>query len=153
MIPNNKTSTAGQRLKWTPETEACFAELLEKVNTCPKLFFMDESAPVFLHTDASKYGIGGYLFQVVDDVQQPIAFISKTLTSTELRWSVPEKEGYAIFYSLMKLEHLLRDIHFVLRTDHKNLTFINTDFREKVKRRKLYNISILISNISKARLT
>jgi len=137
MIPNYKTSTAGQRLKWTPETEACFAELLEKVNTCPKLFFMDESAPVFLHTDASKYGIGGYLFQVVDNVQQPIAFISKTLTSTELRWSVPEKEGYAIFYSLMKLEHLLRDIHFVLRTDHKNLTFINTDFREKVKRWKL----------------
>jgi hypothetical protein len=137
MIPNYKTSTAGQRLKWTPETEACFTELLEKVNTCPKLFFMDESAPVFLHTDASKYGIGGYLFQVVDSVQQPIAFISKTLTSTELRWSVPEKEGYAIFYSLMKLEHLLRDIHFTLRTDHKNLTFINTDFREKVKRWKL----------------
>jgi hypothetical protein len=37
----------------------------------------------------------------------------------------------------MKLEHLLRDTHFVLRTDHKNLTFINTDFREKVKRWKL----------------
>jgi len=50
---------------------------------------------------------------------------------------VPEKEGYAIFYSLMKLEHLIRDIHFTLRTDHKNLTFINTDFREKVKRWKL----------------
>ena len=137
MIPNYKTSTAGQRLKWTPETETCFAELLEKVNTCPKLFFMDHSAPVFLHTDASKYGIGGYLFQVVDSLQQPIAFISKTLSSVELRWSVPEKEGYAIFYSLMKLEHLLRDIHFTLRTDHKNLTFINTDFREKVKRWKL----------------
>ena len=137
MIPNYKTSTASQKLKWTPESEACFAELLEKVNTCPKLFFMNDTAPVFLHTDASKYGIGGYLFQVVDGVQQPIAFISKTLSSVELRWSVPEKEGYAIFYSLMKLEHLVRDIHFTLRTDHKNLTFINTDFREKVKRWKL----------------
>jgi len=137
MIPNYKKTTANQRLKWTAETEACFSELLDKVNTCPKLFFIDESAPVFLHTDASKYGIGGYLFQVVEGVQQPIAFISKTLSSTELRWSVPEKEGYAIFYCLMKLEHLLRDIHFVLKTDHKNLTFINTDFREKVKRWKL----------------
>ena len=37
----------------------------------------------------------------------------------------------------MKLERLLRDIHFTPRTDHKNLTFINTDFREKVKRWKL----------------
>jgi hypothetical protein len=137
MIPNYKKSTANQRLVWTPEAERCFSELLEKVNKCPKLFFMDDTAPVLLHTDASKYGIGGYLFQVVESVQQPIAFISKTLSSTELRWSVPEKEGYAIFYCLMKLEHLLRDIHFTLRTDHKNLTFINTDFREKVKRWKL----------------
>ena len=137
MIPNYKKATANQRLVWTPETDACFSELLEKVNNCPKLFFMDDNAPVFLHTDASKYGIGGYLFQIVEGAQQPIAFISKTLSSTELRWSVPEKEGYAIFYCLMKLEHLLRDIRFTLRTDHKNLTFINTDFREKVKRWKL----------------
>ena len=31
MIPNYKTSTASQKLKWTPESEACFAELLEKL--------------------------------------------------------------------------------------------------------------------------
>ena len=37
----------------------------------------------------------------------------------------------------MKLEHLIRDCHFTLKTDHKNLTFINTDFRGKVKRWKL----------------
>jgi transposase InsO family protein len=37
----------------------------------------------------------------------------------------------------MKLEHLLTDIHFTLRTDHKNLIFLNTDFREKVQRWKL----------------
>jgi transposase InsO family protein len=137
MIPNYKTSTAYKKLVWTTETEACFSLLIDKVNHCPKLFFMNDQAPICLHTDASQYGIGGYLFQIVDGVQQPIAFISKTLNSTELRWSTPEKEGYAIFYSLMKLEHLLRDCHFTLRTDHKNLTFINTDFREKVKRWKL----------------
>ena len=90
-----------------------------------------------LHTDASDYGIGGCLYQIVNDQNHPIMFLSKALNKTERRWSTYEKEGYAIFYSLMKMEHLLRDIHFVLRTDHKNLTFINTDFREKVKRWKL----------------
>jgi hypothetical protein len=94
MIPNYKTATANQKLIWSTETEACFSDLLDKVNKCPKLFFMDDGAPVHLHTDASKYGIGGYLFQIVDDgVHQPISFISKTLNSTELRWSTPEKEG------------------------------------------------------------
>ena len=37
----------------------------------------------------------------------------------------------------MKLEYLLRDIHFTLRTDHANLTYINLDFKGRVKRWKL----------------
>ena len=28
-------------------------------------------------------------------------------------------------YRFCKLEHLLRDVHFILQTDHKNLTYIN----------------------------
>ena len=61
----------------------------------------------------------------------------KALSKTERKWSVYEKEGFAIFYCLMKMEHLLRDTHFTLRTDHRNLIFINTDLRDKVKRWKL----------------
>ncbi len=48
-----------------------------------------------------------------------------------------EKEAFAIFCALMKWEFLLRDIHFLLRTDHRNLTFIENDARQKVKRWKL----------------
>lgn len=127
-----------QKLNWTRETEESYRKLLHNVNECPKLFFLDEEAEVFLHTDASNYGIGGYLYQVTKEgTRQPIRFVSKTLTKTEMKWSTPEKEAYAIFYSFMKLDYLLRDIHFTVKTDHKNLTFINTDFREKVKRWKL----------------
>ena len=138
MILNYSKKKANIQLVWTPETSVKFKELLEAVNTCPKLFFYQEGkGEIFLHTDASQYGIGGYLFQKIDGKSFPIAIISRTLNSTELRWSTPEKEAYAIFYCLMKLEHLLRDTHFILRTDHKNLTFLNADFREKVKRWKL----------------
>ena len=42
-----------------------------------KLFFYDETAPVILLTDASDYGIGGYLYQLVDGKEQPVAFVSK----------------------------------------------------------------------------
>ena len=37
-------------------------------------------------------GVGGYLFQTVDGVNQPIA-----LTSAQLRWSVVQKEAYGIY--------------------------------------------------------
>ena len=88
--------------------------------------------PVFVQTDASDYGIGAYLFQRYTDdtgqeIETPIGFISKSLDDVQRRWSTIEKEAYAIFYTVTKWEHHLRDIHFTLQTDHRNLTFINVD--------------------------
>ena len=106
---------------------------------------------MYLHTDASEYGLGAYLFQIVTvngvQIERPVEFISKAFTPTQLRWSIPEKEAYAIFYAVRKLDHLLRDIYFVLRTDHKNLVYLNEkDASAKIKRWKLliqeYNFDI-----------
>jgi hypothetical protein len=99
--------------------------------------------PIFLQTDASNYGIGAYLFQKMQNTntlkleERPIAFLSKTLNKTQLKWSTYEKEAYAIYHSLMKWEHHLRDVHFTLQTDHKNLTYLNTEVKQKVQRWKL----------------
>ena len=93
--------------------------------------------PVYLKTDASDYGIGGYLYQLENEGELPIAFLSKSSTPQERRWATPDKEAYAIICALLKLRSLLRDTHFTLLTDHKNLTYINLDFKSRVKRRKL----------------
>ena len=131
-----------RKIQWTPEAEKAFEDIKDAINNCPQLFFLDytEGLPIYLHTDASTYGIGAYLFQVVDGHERPIAFISKTLNEQQIKkWSTPEKEAYAIFYSLQKLEYLLRDAKFTLRTDHKNLTlpFLNNEQNARVKRWKL----------------
>ena len=75
-------------------------------------------------TDASEYGIGGYLCQIVNGKEIPIAFVSHSLTPVE-------KECYAIVYSLKKLLYLLGDRKFTVRTDHLNLTFQDTDAYKK----------------------
>ena len=41
--------------------------------------FMSDTAPIKLHTDASDYGVGGYLLQAVDGIDQPVAFVSRSL--------------------------------------------------------------------------
>ena len=57
-----------------------------------------------METDASKYGIGAYLYQEKNDgMTIPISFISKAFTKQQLNWSVPDQEAYAIFYALKKL--------------------------------------------------
>ena len=90
-----------------------------------------------MNTDASGYGVGGYLYQLIDGKEYPIAFVSKTLSKQQRRWDAKEREAYGIYYCLTQLEHIIRDVKFTLRTDHKNLTFLYTSLKDKVKRWKL----------------
>ena len=68
-----------RKLSWTEEGRTAFHTLKKAINECPKLFFVKDGSPIFLHTDASDFGVGGYLFQVVDGEEQPIAFVSKNV--------------------------------------------------------------------------
>ena len=134
--------TRKQKIEWTPELLQSFDDFKASIAKVYTLYHRDEEAPLRLYTDASSYGIGAYLCQVkpLSDgtlQEQPLGFISKSLSDTERRWSVYEKEGYAIFYACKKWEHFLRGNHFFLFTDHKNLTFLNRPPSEKVMRWRL----------------
>ena len=126
------------KLEWTDITTKPFHNTQQAIVGCQLLYYQHPSAPIRVYTDASHYGIGAYICQVAEEVQeQPIAFLSKTLSKAEKKWSVYEKEAYAIFYALRKWEHLLQDVKFTLYTDHKNLTYLNTDPSPKVQRWKI----------------
>jgi len=105
-----------QRLTWSQETKEAFNDIKEAINARSKLFYVDDISPVYLQTDASNYGVGAYLFQVVNDVEHPIMFLSKTFKNEQKRWSAADKECYAIIWAFKELEHLIRDRYFVLRT-------------------------------------
>jgi len=133
MTPYNRRN----KLQWTVETMNAFNILKTKIHECPKLFFVDHTSPIHLFTDASDYGIGAYLCQIINGREVPIAFISKTLDKKQRDWSTPEKECYAIYYAFTKFEHLLLDREFIVHTDHVNLTFLKESTNARVKRWKL----------------
>ena len=65
---------------------------------------MNDFSPIFLRTDASDYGIGAYLYQIITNEDEPttelpIGFISKSIGSAHQSWDTPMKEGFAIFYA------------------------------------------------------
>jgi hypothetical protein len=122
LIQGYSAKDRNHKVKWDPETIAAFETMKEQVSNCQKLYFLDDDDDVWLQTDASDYGIGGYLFKRLHDGKElPIMFISRSLNAVECRWSTIEKEMFAIWYSLKKMEYLIRDIPFNLQTDHENL--------------------------------
>jgi RNase H-like domain found in reverse transcriptase len=64
---------------WTTESITAFRDIRIAISRCPVMHFLDDVSPIRLYTDASAYGIGGVLSQIVDDVWKPIAFVSKSL--------------------------------------------------------------------------
>jgi len=119
-------------VEWTDSSVAAFEDLRKAIDECPMLWFMDDFSPIILQTDASDYGIGAYLYQLITQedgsiVERPIGFISKSIASDHQSWDTPMKEGFAIFYALKKWEYLLRDRRFTVKTDHKNLTQLRAD--------------------------
>ena len=131
------TTQKGRRLQWTEEAEQAFAKIKIDISNLQMLYFMDDNAPIFLHTDACKYGLGGYLFQLIDGVERPISFFSKSLKGRELDWSTIEQECFGIICAVREFDHLLRGRHFTIRTDHANLVLMNLSQAKKVVRWKM----------------
>jgi hypothetical protein len=133
-----KDYTKHKKLQWTPELLAVYEATKKAVHECPKLFFLDDVSPIFLHTDASQYGMGAYLFQIRTEGgvkrEVPIRFLSKSFDDRMSRWSTIQQEGYAIFYAVTSWEYLLRDRRFVVRTDHANLRLLHAESNPKVIR-------------------
>ena len=134
-VLNRKKSV--KTIEWTPGLLAAFKDTQTAIQNCSTLFYVNYANPLYLNTDASDYGIGAVLYQMEGTTVLPIQIISKSLTGAQMRWSTFEKECYAIFYAVTNLEYLLRDVHFILRTDHRNLTFLNESNMSKVQRWKL----------------
>jgi hypothetical protein len=147
-ISGNKEyqSRKKSNVPWTDELTESYTDLKQKILACPTLFYIKEGPQytLILECDASsKKGLGGYLKQIERNEKGeiinefPIAFVSKAWSKTELPWGIPDKEAYAIIYSVRKLEYLLADRYFIIKTDHKNITFINFDDNARVKRWKI----------------
>ena len=95
---------------------------------CQELYFLKDTETPILQTDASDYGIGGYLYMIVNHQVRVLRFFSKSLVGSQLNWSARENECYGIYYGVKLFEDLY----------HMNLTYINVAFTGKVLRWKMY---------------
>ncbi len=128
-----------KKFQWSKLAERGFREMQVAIRDCAKLYFLKDEpdAQIILRTDASDYGYGAYLCQIVGERAYPILFMSKSFHGAELNWKTQDKECGAICRALEKFQYLLYNRHFILETDNKNLTFLNTATSSRVYRWKL----------------
>ena len=137
-LVEQKKYKASNKLDWTDEGREAFNFCRAAVSNCQELYFLEDTATPILQTDASDYGIGGYMYMVTNGQVRVVRFFSKSLVGSQLNWSAREKECYAIYFGVKLFEDLLDNRYFILKTDHMNLTYINVTFTGKVLRWKLY---------------
>ena len=112
----------GQKWHWNQEQQAAFQAAKDALQSDSLLVHYDTRKPLLLACDASDYGIGAVLSHVVGDGQeQPIAYISRTLTPAEKHYSQLEKEALAIIFAVKKFHRYLLGRHFVIESDHQPL--------------------------------
>ena len=62
-----------------------------------------------MQSTSRDYDIDGYLYQLIDNVEKPVAFISLSLTGSQFRQPTIQKEAFFITYFIRQLANLVRD--------------------------------------------
>lgn len=113
-------------IQWSQIAEQAFEKCRRSILEATTLTHPIPNAPLCLFTDASNTSIGAVLQQKVDNVWRPLAFYSKSMSETQRRYSVYDRELLAMYTAVQHLRRLIEGSDLIIFTDHKPLTYALT---------------------------
>jgi len=122
---------------WTEDAQKAFESLKKRFTEEPVLIMVDQTRPLQIECDASKYTSGAVLTQLDGNGERhPCAFISKTFSPTERNYEIYDRELLSIIRALQEWRHYIQGSPHTttVYTDHKNLTFFRS--AQKLNRRQ-----------------
>ena len=118
--------TGNVPFKWGEEERLSFEALKTAITSAPILALPDATKPFVVQTDASDFAIGAVLSQGEKEDLRVVAFESRKLGPTEVKYDVHDKELLAIIHVLVKWRHYLHGARFTIVTDNWATKFIQT---------------------------
>ena len=108
--------------QWDKREEQSFLALKAAMATAPVLCLPGFERQFVVTTDASDVAIGAILEQDFGSGLQPIAFSSRKLNPTKIRYSAYERELLGIVWAIGQWKHYFQGPHpIVIQTDHAPL--------------------------------
>jgi len=128
LYPLINLTKANTKFFWSEDCEKAFQDIKKEMKSDRILTHFDPNLPLILATDASQHGISAILSHIYPDgSERPIAMASRTLNTSEMKYSIIMKEALAIYFAVKRFYTFLYGQHFTLYTDHKPLTYIFGD--------------------------
>ena len=106
---------------WGPEQDRSFQNLKEELSKPTTLALYNPQAELKVSADASSFGLGSVLFQQEEEVWKPVAYASRSMSETEMRYAQIEKEALAVTWACEKYTDYLLGRKFLIESDHKPL--------------------------------
>ena len=111
-------------LVWKKQHQDAWDELVKAVVENVGIHHPNYHHPIYVCTDGSKMGIGGYLYQAIDGEERIISFYSRSTTKAERKWDTRDLEVLAIISTLEHYRPVIDGQRLRLITDHKNLKWL-----------------------------
>ena len=123
--PLNALLQASKKWKWTQQCTEAFQLVKDHLTSSRILTHYDPALPISLAADASAYGVGAVISHVLPDgSEHPVAYASRTLSSSERNYAQLEKEALAIIFGVKRFHQFLYGRQFTIIIDHKPLMAI-----------------------------
>lgn len=107
------------KYQWDEQCQAAFQKSKELLINSLALTLFDPNKETVLSCDASPYGLGACLSQMVNGEERPVSFASASLSPSEKNYSQLHREALAIIFGVKKFQKYLYGKCFTLVTDNQ----------------------------------
>jgi hypothetical protein len=119
LTPLTALTSIKVKWKWTDKEQNAFDTMKKIMAGETILAYPNFDKPFHIHTDASAFQVGACISQD----GKPIAFYSRKLTPTQMRYTTTERELLSIIETFKEFQTILMGQQLIVHTDHENLTY------------------------------